>query len=93
MTVPEASNNENPMSEPRTVTVRIPLMIDANGRWASVGTDSTGVDDDDIFDWADPGEILDWKTERKHWITAEVPVPAPAPAPTEIAGRAEPAEG
>jgi hypothetical protein len=36
---------------------------------------------------------FDYDNMSHHWITAEVPVPDLAPAPTEIAGRAEPAEG
>jgi hypothetical protein len=69
------------MSEPRTVTVRIPLVIDSKGHWYS--------DDWRKTDKGRTPQSFGYYNMSRHWITAEVPVPALAPAPTEIAGRAE----
>ncbi len=69
----------------KTVTVRIPVAVDAAGKWCSTyGSDDTL---DEVFQVRIQTEAEDYSLSLPSivWVTAEVPVPEP----TEVEGRVE----
>lgn len=73
------------MASTATKTIRIPLVIDAEGRW---GTYASGHPSERYWEWSESaarrgGNPLIVPT--RHWITAEVPIPEVG----EIAGKVE----
>lgn len=68
-----------------TKTIRIPVIIDANGKWCAHGYPSLGSHPDwDLMDEsADDGEPL--VCPQRFWVTAELPLPIVG----EVAGKVE----
>lgn len=59
----------------RTITIRIPLLVGSNGKWAAQGSYSTENDPD----WDFMSEIADYEkpipNETRCWVTVEVTLP------------------
>lgn len=77
----------------KTVKVRIPVCIAADGRWNAVGwkvNTELATDDGDMEEAAIEGLENDAASTPEHtvWITAEVPVPEPR-ASIEVEGSVE----
>ena len=74
-----------------TKTLRIPLIVDANGKWCANGyTDLDGNDKD--ADWSMMDELADYENPlvcpQRKWITVEVTLPEVE----EVAGSVSPAK-
>ena len=73
-----------------TKTLRIPLIIDATGKWAAYGY--TSLDKDDDADWSIIDEVADPDNPlvcpQRKWITVEVTLPEVE----EVAGSVSPAK-
>lgn len=73
----------------RTKTIRIPMIIDANGKWCAYGYSSLATGDDPDWDMMD--EIADTEARlvnpQRKWVTATVSLPDTE----EVSGEEEPA--
>lgn len=70
---------------PKTISIRIPLIVDANGKWATSCTSSTEEPDWDFIE-----ELADCENHlvspQRHWVTVEVELPETR----EVSGTVEP---
>lgn len=61
-----------------TKTLRIPMIIDANGKWCANGYTKQEVDGY-VIDWPMIDEMADWENPlvcpQRMWITVEVTLP------------------
>lgn len=69
----------------KTVTVRIPVAVDADGNWCVGSMEAACKDNDKEESSRENAEFCSLGEESIVWITAEVPVPEQA----EVQGRVE----
>jgi len=69
----------------KTVTVRIPVAVDGNGRWVCGASDDIAGDIHNADSTREYCDMIDIVDASIVWITAEVPVPEPV----EVEGSVE----